>query len=59
MWLKFLSKFNGYNLFMSERWLSNKTLDLYTDSAKSCGFGGLMGNEWFYGEWDERARAWI
>ena len=56
MWLEFLSQFNGYNLFMSDRWFSNYSLDLYTDSAKSLGYGGIMGNEWFYGEWDERGK---
>ena len=35
------------------RFLSNKTLDLYTDATKSKGFGGVYGSRWFYGSFPD------
>ena len=52
MWLEFLDGFNGKNMFMSDRWMSNKQLHLYCDSAKSIGFGGFLSKRWFHGVWD-------
>ena len=37
---------------MPDKWICQKTVNLFTDSAKTKGFGGMMGKEWFYGEWD-------
>ena len=56
VWKRFLGNFNGYNMFMPEKWLSQKTVSLYTDSAKTKGFGAMMGKEWMYGEWEEREK---
>ena len=52
MWLDFMNNFNGKNMFMDDRWFSNKQLDLYCDSSKTIGFGAYMGKAWFYGTWD-------
>jgi hypothetical protein len=42
--LSFLENFNGTSMFLHDRFLSNKTLDLYTNAAKSKGFGGFYGS---------------
>ena len=57
MWQKFLKQFNGYCMFMPDRWISNRTLNLYTDAAQSIGFGGILGVEWFIGKWTEFGRT--
>lgn len=56
MWLTFLKQFNGYCMFMSDRWFSNRTLNLYTDAAQSIGYGGILGKEWFHGTWTEEGK---
>jgi hypothetical protein len=40
-------------MFLHDRFLSNKTLDLYTDTTKSKGFGGVYGSRWFYGSFPD------
>ena len=57
VWERFLGSFNGYNLFMPEKWLSERTLNLYTDAAGSIGYGGILGAKWFCGEFDEREKS--
>ena len=49
MWNSFLDRYNGKSMFLSERFLSSKTLSLYTDSAQSLGYGAVCGTKWFYG----------
>lgn len=49
MWFTFLEKFNGKSMFLEERFLSSSTLTLYTDAAKSLGFGAIYGSFWLYG----------
>ena len=51
MWNTFLQEFNGKSLFLQQGWHSNQTLNLYTDAAKTVGFGAILGNEWFSGIW--------
>lgn len=53
MWLSFLDKFNDTSMFLHDKFLSNKTLDLYTNAAKSKGFGGVYGSRWFYGSFPD------
>jgi hypothetical protein len=53
IWLSFLETFNGTSMILHDRYLSNKTLDLYTDAAKSKGFGGLYGSRWFDGSFPD------
>ena len=49
MWLQFLDNFNGRAFFLSERWATSSTLELYTDAAASKGYGAIFGKHWFYG----------
>lgn len=51
LWLTFLEKYNGRSFFIDSKFLSGDYLKLYTDSAKSIGYGGLFGPKWFYGTW--------
>jgi hypothetical protein len=48
-----LKNSNGTSMFLHDRFLSNKTLDLYTDTTKSKGFGGVYGSRWFYGSFPD------
>ena len=52
MWRQFLREFNGINLFKQDWWVNDKSLNLYTDSSKTIGFGGVFGRKWFYGTWE-------
>lgn len=52
LWEQFLSQFNGRSFFRDEQFISNHSLHLYTDSASTLGFGGVLGNAWFYGSWE-------
>ena len=45
MCLSFLETFNGTSMFLHDRFLSNKTLDLYTNATKSKEFGGVYGSK--------------
>ena len=51
VWDTFLQDFNGKALFQQRKWTDSTTLDLYTDSAKSLGYGAIFGDRWFAGEW--------
>ena len=53
IWLSFLENFNGTFMFLHDRFLPNTSLDLYTDAAKSKGFGGVYGSRWFYGSFPD------
>lgn len=48
-WHEFVQHFNGKAMFLSDRFLSNSALHLYTDAAKSLGFGAIYGSAWLYG----------
>ena len=49
MWLQFLDHFNGRAFFLSDRWETSSTLELYTDAAASKGYGAIFGKHWFGG----------
>ena len=49
MWLQFLDRFNGKAFFLSDRWETSPTLELYTDAAASKGYGAIFGKHWFGG----------
>lgn len=51
MWCEFLRDYNCKSFFLSDNWFNSESLALYTDSSASLGFGGLMGQRWFYGAW--------
>jgi hypothetical protein len=53
MWLICLDKFNGTCHFGRVLWVSNKELDLFTDSAgsKHLGYGIYFTNQWAFFPW--------
>ena len=53
IWLSFLKNSNDTFMFLHDRFLSNKTLDLYTDATKSKGFRGVYVSRWFYGSFPD------
>ena len=53
MWEEFLTQFNGSAFFQHMTWINNETLHLYTDAAKSIGYGAICDIEWFYGIWPD------
>lgn len=56
MWLLFIRDFNGKSMFLSDRFLSNDVLSLYTDAAASLGFGAINGSYWCYGSFPDHCR---
>ena len=55
MWIKFLSVFNGVYFFQVQEWVDSDTLQLFTDSAGSIGFGAYFQGKWTQGRWP----AWV
>ena len=51
LWLTFLDNFNGRAFFLYDCWETSATLQLYTDTAGSKGYGAVFGSRWFYGAW--------
>ncbi|XP_033758566.1 uncharacterized protein LOC117340891 [Pecten maximus] len=50
MWEEFLQSFNGSQFFLDDRWMLSDSINFFTDSSY-LGFGGMFGNNWFYGTW--------
>lgn len=57
MWLNFLCDFNGASFFLHDTWNTSSSLQLYTDSAGSIGFGAVFGSMWCYGEWPKKWKS--
>ena len=53
MWIAFLRRFNGTSMFLNEHWLSNSTLELFTDASASIGFGAYFQGRWANGLWPQ------
>ena len=53
MWIAFLRRFNGTSMFLDEQWLSNSTLELFTDASGSIGFGAYFQGRWANGLWPQ------
>ena len=51
LWKKFLLGHNRKTFFLDFHFLSQQTLQFYTDSSSTIGFGGFFGNRWFSGKW--------
>jgi hypothetical protein len=51
MWIQFLSEFNGSAMFMEADWLSNSSIELFTDAAQTQGFGCYFKGHWTQGHW--------
>ena len=41
----------GNVFFLDDNWNTSPQLNLYTDAARSLGFGAIFGNHWCYGAW--------
>lgn len=52
-WLAFLSNFNGSSFFLTRNWITNPSLQLYTDASGSFGYGAVFRDKWFYGPWPD------
>lgn len=50
VWIKFLKFYNGKSLFMEEMFIQPEAQRLVTDAAGQAGFGAVLGNHWFNGE---------
>lgn len=59
MWIKFLEEFNGTCRFDKNIWLSNKQLNLYTDSAGNAelGAGVYFSGRWAFLQWPSLWRS--
>lgn len=53
MWLQFLEEFNGASMFPELHWVTNASLQLFTDAARSVGFGCYFHGHWTQGHWPE------
>jgi hypothetical protein len=49
---KFIEEFNGKCFFLDENWITNDTVQLYTDASGAYGYGAVCGQSWFSGEWN-------
>ena len=52
MWVTFLQSFNGSRMILANELLSSEVIELYTDAAKSIGFGAYYSGHWF--QWNIR-----
>ena len=53
LWKRFLKGHNRKTFFLDFQFLSQQTLQFYTDSSSTVGFGGFFGNRWFAGKWPQ------
>jgi len=55
MWLEFLENYNGITFMSEQHWVSNQTLELFTDSAggQRKGFGIYFQGQWAHGRWPQ------
>jgi len=55
MWLEFLETYSGITFMSEQHWVSNQTLELFTDSAggqRKC-FGIYFQGQWGHGRWPQ------
>ena len=53
VWKEFLSHHNTKTFFLDLKFLSQNTLQLYTDASSTIGYGGYFGSKWFAGKWPD------
>ena len=53
VWIQFLAGFNGRTFFLDNLWVTSTTLELFTNTAGSKGYGAVFTRKWFYGSWPE------
>ena len=51
IWLQFLQSFNGVTLYRDHLFLNPSIQNIFTDAAKSLGYGAVFGNQWFSIPW--------
>ena len=51
VWRKFLTSHNRKTFFLDFRFISQETLQFYTDASSTIGYGGFFGHRWFSGRW--------
>ena len=51
MWLRFLRDLNSRSFLLEDIWEMSHTLQLYTDSTSSIGFGAVFGTHWSHSLW--------
>ena len=39
-------------VFLSTSWMDSDSLTLHTDASGTLGYGGILGNKWFQGQWE-------
>ena len=50
--LRRLDTWNGAGFFLSTSWMDSDSLTLHTDASGTLGYGGILGNKWFQGQWE-------
>ena len=50
-WRWLLTNWNGCSFFLQGQWTAAPDLHLFTDAARSHGFGAVYGSHWLTGEW--------
>ena len=53
VWQHFLAHFNGSAFFRHHIWWTSCSLHLYTDASTTLGFGAILKDSWFCGEWPQ------
>ena len=53
MWNTFLTQFNGVTFFQEKDWICDDSINLFTDSAGSIGFGLYFRGRWAQGRWPD------
>lgn len=54
MWQQIIHTWNGAGFFLPISWMDSDSLELYTDASGTLGYGGILGNRWFQGQWETR-----
>lgn len=57
LWYSFLSDYNGVTLLTNDRFISSKTLHLYSDAAGSKGFACTHQSSWTYGVFPDKIKT--
>ena len=53
MWKQFLVSHNGITMMLPNEWLDNESLNFFTDSSGSIGFGIIFENAWIAAAWPD------
>ena len=48
-----LKNFNGRTILQQQRWTSSVKLHMYTNSAASIGYAGVLDTQWFSEQWPQ------